>query len=259
MDSAPETASECPEDPDWVPSDDTPCPNGAVLTGSNTLPDLEVPKDPTLATTTKDSTEEAALLTRGGQEVSGLDSISCKEEDNLLSSTLQESAGENPVKGVSPVESEPSSCSELIGSPPTKGVDPPAKPSASVKASECTVTPALTQEHQAEVHSSTVNIETNAEVLTASHGHPFIKPKPMDPLPVKFIGDLGVIDNELEIINFVPAQEVSHTGCQVKQEPPEHASHPPQAASHSHLAGEIQGQSNAPSPTAGCVGADLSD
>ncbi len=38
-----------------------------------TLPHLEAPEDPTLATTTEESTEEATLLTGGGQEVSGLD------------------------------------------------------------------------------------------------------------------------------------------------------------------------------------------
>ena len=223
------------------------------------LPNLEAPEDPTLATATEDSTKEATLLTRGGQEVSGLDSIPCEEEDNLLSSTPQESAGKNPVKGVSPVESEPSSCSELMGSPPTKGTDPPAEPSAPVEASEHTPTPTPTQEHWAKVHSSAINVEADTEALTASCGCPFIKPKPLDPLPVKFTGDLRVINDELEIVNFVPAREVSHTGHQVKQLLPEHVSCPPWAALHSHPMGEIQGWSDAPSPTAGHVGADLSD
>ncbi len=93
MDSAPETTSECPEDPDQVPSDDTSRPNGATSTGGDTLPDLEVPKDPATGT------EEAALLTGGGQEVSGLDTISCEEEDNLLSSSPQESSGGPPLRG----------------------------------------------------------------------------------------------------------------------------------------------------------------
>ncbi len=180
--------------------------------------------------------------------------ISHEEEDNLLSSTLQESAGENPIEGVSPVESEPSSCSELRGGPPTKSVDPPTEPLASVEVSEHTTTPTLTN-----VHSSAVNIEANAEALTTSCDHPFIKPEPLDPLPVKFTGDLRVINDELEIIDFVPAQEVSHAGHQVNQELLEHASHPPQAMSCSHPVGEIQSQSNAPSPTAGHVGADLLD
>ena len=53
----------------------------------NTLLDLETPEDPASAIITEDGTEETTLLTRGGQEVSGLDSISCEEEDDLLSST----------------------------------------------------------------------------------------------------------------------------------------------------------------------------
>ena len=109
------------------------------------------------------------------------------------------------------------------------------------------------------MHSSAIDVEANAEALTASHGHPFIKPKPVDPPPVKFTGNLGVINNELEIVNFILAREVSHAGCQVKQEPLEHASCPTQAVLHSHPTGEIQGQSNAPSPAAGHVGVDLSD
>ncbi len=48
---------------------------------------------------TEDGTEETALLARGGQEVSGLDSISHEEEDDLLSSMPQEAAGENPIEG----------------------------------------------------------------------------------------------------------------------------------------------------------------
>ncbi len=261
MDSAPETALECPKGPDQVPSDDTSHPDGAALTRGDTLPDLEAPKDPTLATMVV-NTEEAALLTRGGQEVSGLDSISQEEEDNLLSSIPQESTGEIPVEGASPVESEPCSCSELMGSPSTKGADHPAESSALVEVLECTATPAPTQEHWAEVHSSTINVEADAEALTTSHGHHFIKPEPLDPQPVPFIGDLGVVNDELEIIDFVLAQEVSHTGHQVKQEPLEHASCPPWAALStlgSHPIGEMQGQSDAPSPTVGCVGAILLD
>ncbi len=122
-----------------------------------------------------------------------------------------------------------------------------------------TATPALTQEHQARLHSAAVNAVADTEVLTTAHGHPFIKPEPVDPSPVKFTGNLGVIDDELEIINFIPAWEVSHTGCQVKQEPPECVSCLSQAALHSHPTGEVQGQSDAPSPTVGCVRADLSD
>ncbi len=105
MDSAPETASEHPKGPDWAPSNDTPHPDRPVSTVGDTLLDLETPKDPASANITEDSTEETTLLARGSQEVSGLDSISCKEEDDLLSSTLQESTGENPIEGVSPVES----------------------------------------------------------------------------------------------------------------------------------------------------------
>ncbi len=138
-----------------------------------TLPNLEAPEDPALAMTTEESTEEAALLTGGGQEVS-LDSISCKEEDNSLSSTLQKSAGENPIEGVSPVESGPSSSTELMGGLPSKGADPPVKPSASIKMTECTATPALTQEHQAKVHSSTIDTVANAVVLTTAHCLPLV-------------------------------------------------------------------------------------
>ncbi len=87
MDSAPETASECPKGLDWAPSNDTPCPNRAVATAGDTLPDLETPDNPASANITEDGTEETALLTGGSQEVSGLDSISHEEEDDLLSST----------------------------------------------------------------------------------------------------------------------------------------------------------------------------
>ncbi len=71
MGSAPETTSECPEGPDWAPSNNTSCPDRAVLMGGDTLPDLEVPEGSTTSTPIEDSTEEAALLTEGGQEVSG--------------------------------------------------------------------------------------------------------------------------------------------------------------------------------------------
>ncbi len=107
MDSAPETASEHPKGPDWAPSNDTPCPDRAVTTVGDTLPDLGISDNPTSANITEDGTEETALLTGGGQEVSGLDSISHEEEDDLLSSTLQEATGENPIEGVSSVESGP--------------------------------------------------------------------------------------------------------------------------------------------------------
>ena len=104
------------------------------------------------------------------------------------------------------MESGPSSSTELTGSPPTKGADPPAEPSSSVESSECTTTLTLTLEHWAEVHSADTMVEANAAALTASRGIPFIKPEPVDPLPVKFTGDLRVIDGKLEIIDFVPAR-----------------------------------------------------
>ena len=76
---------------------------------------------------------------------------------------------------------------------------------------------------------------------------------------MKFTGDLRVIDNELEIIDFVPAWEVCHAGHQVKQEPPEHAPHFPWAASHHQPTEQLQEQSNAPNPMMGHVRADTSD
>ncbi len=76
MDSAPETVSEHPEGLDQAHSNDTPHPDRAVTTAGNTLLDLETADNPTSANITEDGTEETALLTRGGQEVSGLDSIS---------------------------------------------------------------------------------------------------------------------------------------------------------------------------------------
>ncbi len=161
---------------------------------SNNLPSANV---------TKDGTEETALLARGGQEVSSLDS--CKEEDDLLSSMPQEATGENPIEGVSPVASGPSSNTKLTGSPATKGADPPTRPSLLVEASEPTATLALTLEHQAEVHSADAMVGSDAAALTALQGLPFIKPEPKDPLPVKFTGNLRVIDDELEIVDFVPA------------------------------------------------------
>ncbi len=135
--------------------------------------------------------------------------------------------------------------------PPTKGVDPPAKPSSLVEVLEHTTTLTLTLEHQAEVHSADTIVEANAAALTTSWGLPLIKPKPMDPLPVKFTGDLGVIDDELEIIDFVPAWEVCHAGHQVKQEPLERAPHFPCAASHHHPTEELQEQSDTPNPMMG--------
>ncbi len=168
MDSAPETASECPEGLDQAPSDHTPCLDRSVSTMGDTLPDLEAPEDPTSAIITEDGTEETTLLAGGGQEVSSLDSISHEEEDNLLSSTLQESMGENPIEGVSPVESGPPSSTELTGSPPTKGADPPTEPSSSVEASEHTATLTPTLEYWAEVHSSDTMVEADAIALTTS-------------------------------------------------------------------------------------------
>ena len=232
---------------------------GAVTTAGNTLLDLETPEDPASANIIKDGTEETTLLTRGGQEVSGLDSISHEEEDDLLSSTLQEARGENPIEGVSIVELWPFSSTELMGSPPTKGADPPAEPSSSVKASECTTTLALTLEHQAEVHSADTIVQADTVALTTSWGLPFIKPKPIDPPPVKFTGKLWVINDELEIIDFVPAQEVCHTGCKVKQEPPECAPCFPQAASCCQAIEELQEWSYTPNPMMEHVGADMSD
>ena len=167
--------------------------------------------------------------------------------------------GENPVEGVSPVELGPSSSTELMGSPPTKGADPSAKPSSSVEVSECTATLAPILEHQAEVHSSDTTVKADAAALAASQGLPLIKPKPIDPLPIKFTGDLRVVDDELEIINFVPTWEVCHMGHQVKQEPLEYAPCFPWAVSHHHPAEELQEWSNAPNPMMGHVRADTSD
>ncbi len=146
-----------------------------------------------------------------------------------------------------------------MGGPPTKGADPPAEPSLSVEALEHTTTLALILEHWAEVHSSDAMVEADAAALAASQGLPLINPKPIDPLPVKFTGNLRVINNELEIINFVPAHEVCHTGCQVKQEPLEHAPHFPWAALCHHPAEELQEWSNAPNPMTGHVRVDTSD
>ncbi len=81
----------------------------------------------------------------------------------------------------------------------------------------------------------------------------------MDPLPVKFIGDLRVIDDELEIVDFVPAREVCHVGHQVKGEPQEHAPHFPWAVSHCQAAGGSQEWSDTPNPMMGCVGVNMLD
>ena len=62
------------------------------------------------------------------------------------------------------------------------------------------------------MHSADAMWGADTAALTASRGLPLIKPEPMDPLPVKFIGDLRVIDDELEIVDFVPAWEVCHVG-----------------------------------------------
>ncbi len=202
VDSAPETASEHPEDSVWVPSNNTPCPDGATSTGGDTLPDLEVPKGPSTDIAIEDSTEEAALLTGGGQEVSGLDTIFHKEEDNLLSSMPQESSGKTPIEGASLVVSESSSQFKLIGSPPMNGADHPAESSASIKAPEGTMTPTLTQEHQAEVYSSALDVEVDAKALTAACGLVPIKLELLDPKPMTFTGELRVIDDELEIIDL---------------------------------------------------------
>ncbi len=102
-------------------------------------------------------------------------------------------------------------------------------------------------------------VEADAAALTTSRGLPFIKPEPVDPLPVKFTGDLGVINDELEIIDFVPAWEVCHVGHQVKQEPPECAPHFPWAASHCQAAEELQEWSNTPNPMTGHVRVDMLD
>ena len=109
------------------------------------------------------------------------------------------------------------------------------------------------------MHSSDATVEADAAALAASQGLSLIKPEPVDPPPVKFTGNLGVIDDELEIIDFVPAQEVCHTGCQVKQEPLEHAPHFPQAALHHHPTEELQEQTDAPNPMTGHVRVDSSD
>ncbi len=91
---------------------------------------------------------------------------------------------------------------------------------------------------------------------------PFIKEEPLDPKPVTFTGDLGVIDNELEIVNFVPCHEVSHASCQVKEELLEGTSHPSRAKPSllDSLPVEVtQPWSDTPDPTAGHVGVTLSD
>ncbi len=85
------------------------------------------------------------------------------------------------------------------------GVDHPTKPSASIEMQEGTMTPALTQEHRAKVHSSAPDVGMDAEALATACGHPFIKPEPLDPQPVTFTGKLRVINNELEIVKFMPA------------------------------------------------------
>ncbi len=99
-----------------------------------------------------------------------------------------------------------------MGSPPTKGANPPAGPSLSVKALEPTTTLTPILEHWAKVHSTDTMVGADTAALTTSQGLPFMKPEPEDPLPVKFIGDLRVIDDELEIVDFVPAWEVCHVG-----------------------------------------------
>ncbi len=155
--------------------------------------------------------------------------------------------GENPIEGVSPVGLGPSSSTELTGSPPTKGADPHAKPSLSIEVSECTTTLTLTLEHQAKVYSADAMVEADTAALTTSQGLPFIKPEPVDP-HLKFTGNLGVVNDKLEIIDFMPAQEVCHTGHQVKQGPLQCAPHFPQAALHCQPAEELQEWSDTPNP-----------
>ncbi len=99
VDSVLETTADWSKDSVQVPCNDTSHPDGATSTSGDTLPDLEAPEGPATGISAEDSTEEAALLTRGGQEVSSLDSISHEEEDNLLSSTLQEPMVRPPSRG----------------------------------------------------------------------------------------------------------------------------------------------------------------
>ena len=223
---------------------------------------MEASEGPTTGISTEESTEEAALLTGGGQEVSGLDSISHEEEDNLLSGTLQETMGETLIKGGSPVESELSLQSELMGGPPIGGADHPAGLPVMAEASEGTMTLTLTLEHQAEVHSSTLNAGADAKALPTAHGHPFIKPEPLDPKPVTFTRDLGVIDDELEIVDFMPGHEVSHASRTVKEEPLEGTSWPhrvkPSMSDSLPMAG-TQHWSDAPNPKVGPIQSTLSD
>ncbi len=94
---------------------------------------------------------------------------------------------------------------KLTGGPPVKGADHSAELTASIEVPEHTTTLTLTQEHRAEVHSSAVDMEADAEALTATCGHAFIKPELLDPKLVIFTSDLRVVNNELEIVNFVPA------------------------------------------------------
>ncbi len=73
VDSVPEATTDHSKDSTRVPSADTSHPDGAVSTGSDTLPDLEPPEVSTAGVSVDKNTEETTLLTRGSHEVSAVD------------------------------------------------------------------------------------------------------------------------------------------------------------------------------------------
>ena len=207
----------CSKDLTRVPSTGTPCPDGVGSTTGDTLPDLDSPQDSTAGVSAEESTEETTLLSGGGPEVSGGDVIS-REEDHLLANTLQEPAKDIPADmgGSTPVLGP--STSKLMGGPPVRSTDHPeaGPPESSSSGSAIGLAPTL--EHQAEVHSDAPNAGTEAAAMSALRGQPFIKKELKDPDPVTFMGDLGAVDKDLEIVDFVPAHEVAYTDRRVKEE-----------------------------------------
>ncbi len=190
MDSAPEAAADHSKDSTRVPSTDTSHPDRAVSTGSDTLLDLEPPRDSNGGVSMDENAEETTLLTGGSPEVSAVKSISQEEEeDHLLSSSLQRSTDEivpitedsTPVSG--------SSQAELTGSSPKGSGDHPIITPPTVETSEGTMDSAPTVEHQAKVHSNALGAGADAEASAAAWGEVFIKLELLDPKPVTFMGN----------------------------------------------------------------------
>ncbi len=60
-------------------------------------------------------------------------------------------------------------------------------------------------------------------MMSIPDSKPVIKEEVANPNPIMFTRDISVIDKDLEIVDFVPAHEVSQSGREVKEEQPEGA------------------------------------